>query len=64
MSEILEEEYPFVAKANAAFEQAAWAVVKRAKETNTPVIIWRDGKSVAVPAEEVEATLRQRGQKF
>lgn len=32
--------------AEAAFREVAKDVVKRAIETNTPVIVWRDGKIV------------------
>jgi hypothetical protein len=31
------------AKVEAAFQQAAKKVIKRARETNTPVIIWENG---------------------
>ncbi len=32
-----------MAKAEAAFQQAAKNVIKQAKQTNTPVIIWQGG---------------------
>ena len=53
----------FADKANAAFEKAAVAVVERAKATGTPVIIWRDGKTVYLSPEEAERHLQQRIQK-
>lgn len=31
-------------KAKAAFEQAAVKVVERAKQTGTPVIVWKDNR--------------------
>jgi len=31
-------------KVEAAFQQAAKKVIKRARETNTPVIVWEDGR--------------------
>lgn len=32
--------------ANAAFREAAKDVIQRAIETNTPVIVWQNGKTV------------------
>ncbi|MDZ4819998.1 MAG: hypothetical protein SGJ20_13595 [Planctomycetota bacterium] len=37
---------------NAAFKQVAIRVVKVAKQTGTPVIIWEDGQIKRIPAEE------------
>lgn len=53
---------PFVAQATAAFEQAAWAVIKRARETSTPIIVWQDGKRVSLTAYDAEQILQQRTQ--
>ena len=63
MNSVPDNDISFVAKATAAFEQAAWAVVKRARETNTPVIIWQDGKTVSLTADVAEQMLQQRSQK-
>jgi hypothetical protein len=41
-------------KADAAFQQAAYKVIQRAKQTNTPVVIWEDDQIKEVPAEEME----------
>ena len=40
------------AKAEAAFKQAARKVVEVAKQTGTPIIVWRDGRIVKIPAGE------------
>jgi len=38
-------------KAKAAFEQAAAKVVERAKQTGTPVIVWKDNRVSEVSAD-------------
>lgn len=40
--------------AQAAFRKAAAEVIRRAKQTGTPVIVWREGRVCAVPAEEFD----------
>lgn len=40
--------------ADAAFEQAARKVIEVAKQTGTPIIVWRDGRIVKIPAEDFE----------
>lgn len=42
------------AKAEAAFRQAAEEVVRRARETGTPVVVWKDGRIEKIPSEQVE----------
>ncbi|QDV70510.1 hypothetical protein Poly24_42340 [Rosistilla carotiformis] len=37
-----------VRKANAAMQQAANDVLVRARQHNTPIVLWRDGKVVEV----------------
>jgi hypothetical protein len=37
-------EHPLTKLADAAFQQAARNVVKRAIETGTPVVVWEDGE--------------------
>ncbi|QDS90075.1 hypothetical protein EC9_42790 [Rosistilla ulvae] len=37
-----------VRKANAAMQQAAADVLVRARQYNTPIVLWRDGKVVEV----------------
>ncbi len=43
---------------NAAFRKSAWRVIKRAKFYGTPIVIWEDGQVKEVPAEEMEARLK------
>lgn len=43
---------PLAAKANAAFLKAAHDVVKRARQANTSVVVWRDGKVVKLTPEQ------------
>jgi hypothetical protein len=40
--------------ANAAFRQAAREVIRRAKESGTPVIVWEEGQIRERTAEEME----------
>lgn len=42
------------ALAEAAFRQAAVKVIERARQTGTPVILWRDGRVVEVPWDQVQ----------
>ncbi len=36
----------FVKQADAAMEEAAEVVLQRARQHNTPIVVWRDGKVV------------------
>ena len=36
-------------KADAAFEQASRKVIERARQTNTPIVIWKDGRVEQIP---------------
>lgn len=47
-------------KADAAFQQAARKVILKAKQTNTPIIVWEDSRIKEVPAADMEARLDQR----
>lgn len=40
------------AKVDAAFHAAATAVIERARQTGTPVIIWQNGQIKEIPSEE------------
>ena len=42
------------AKVDAAFRQAASKAIQIAKQTNTPVILWKDGHVVEVPPDQFE----------
>ena len=47
-------------KADAAFREAMTDVLKRARDSGTPVIIWKDDRVTAVAGEELERLLHQR----
>jgi predicted ABC-type ATPase len=49
-----EDESSLAWKADAAFQQAAYKVIQRAKQTGTPVVIWEDEQIKEVPPEEME----------
>jgi hypothetical protein len=40
--------------ANAAFEQAARKVILLAKQTGTPIIVWKDGQIEEIPSESID----------
>lgn len=40
--------------ANAAFEQAARKVIQLAKQTGTPIIVWKDGHIEEIPSENID----------
>ncbi len=44
-------------KIEAAFRQAARKVVRVAKQTGTPVIIWKDGRVCEIPCDKLEEAL-------
>jgi len=41
-------------KAEAAFDQAAQEVVRRAKQSGTPIVVWKDGHIAEIPGEQAE----------
>jgi hypothetical protein len=43
-----------IAKIEAAFRQAARKVVRVAKQTGTPVIVWKDGRVCEIPCDMLE----------
>jgi hypothetical protein len=43
-----------------AFEEAFLEAVRQHKRLGQPLVFWKDGKTVFVPAEEVEAELNAR----
>ncbi|MGO9469327.1 MAG: hypothetical protein ACLQVF_34825 [Isosphaeraceae bacterium] len=49
-----------IEKADAAFWAAAAQVIKLARQTGTPVIVWEDGRIVEKTAEEAEMELRKK----
>ena len=48
-------------KADAAFRQAMVDVVERARRTQTPVIVWEDGRVVEYSAYEMERRIQPKG---
>lgn len=42
-------------KVEAAFREAAKEVIIKAKQTDTPIIIWKEGRVAAVPVEKIES---------
>jgi PHD/YefM family antitoxin component YafN of YafNO toxin-antitoxin module len=46
--------------ADAAFQRVVTKVVQRARETGTPIVVWRDGRVVWIPVEEWEAEERRK----
>jgi hypothetical protein len=49
MNEKWKDESSLAWKADAAFQQAAYKVIQRAKQTGTPVVIWEDDQIMEVP---------------
>ncbi len=49
-------------KADAAFRQAMATVIERARQTNTPVIVWEDGRVVEYSADEMEKRIQPTDQ--
>lgn len=47
-------------KIEAAFCRAAWSVIKKARQTNTPIILREDGRIVERSPDELERALRQK----
>lgn len=41
------------ARADAAFQRAAQKVVERARQTGTPVVVWKDGHVTELPPEQI-----------
>jgi hypothetical protein len=46
-----------IAKANMAFEAACRKVIDRARQSNTEIVIWRDGEIVELSPDEATAEL-------
>jgi hypothetical protein len=53
-----EDESTLAWKADAAFRQAAYKVIQRAKQTGTPVVIWENGEIKEIPPEEIEFRMK------
>ena len=46
-------------KAEAAFDQASRKVIQRARQSGTPVVVWKDGHIEELPVEQVEMATRK-----
>ena len=46
--------------ANAAFVEAAKEVIKRARETGTPVIVWRNGAVTKLDPHQLSETTQKK----
>ena len=44
-------------KIEAAFLQASRKVARLAKQTGTPVIVWKDGRVHAIPCDQLDALI-------
>ena len=53
-------EQPLTKLANAAFREAARDVIRRAKETGTPIIVWEEGRIRERTAEEMERKVSRK----
>lgn len=47
-------------KAEAAFLETAATVVRQAKQTSTPVVVWEDGRIKEIPSEDMEQAIRRQ----
>jgi len=50
-----DNESSLTAKIEAAFRQAAIMVIQRAKQTGTPVVLWKDGHVEEVSPDQIPA---------
>jgi hypothetical protein len=57
MSDINRNEIPLSSKADAAFWQAARKVIQRARQTNTPVVVWEGNHIKEIPGDQLDAVL-------
>jgi hypothetical protein len=53
MIEPVRENGPLSARIEAAFQRVAEKVVERARQTGTPVVVWKDDRVTELPAEEI-----------
>jgi hypothetical protein len=49
-------------KVEAAFQEAAKKVVRKARQTGTPIIIWKEGRVAAMSVEMIERGQLESGQ--
>jgi hypothetical protein len=58
MSSGSREYVPKTEEVDGAIRQAAEKVLKRAKQTETPVVVWEDGEIKEIPPEEIEMRMK------
>ena len=51
------KEIPLSSKADAAYQQAVKKVIQKARQTNTPVVIWEENRIKEIPGDQLEATI-------
>jgi hypothetical protein len=49
-----EKETGLSEKAEAAFQQTAATVVRQAKQTGTPLVVWENGHVTEIPSADIE----------
>lgn len=47
-------------KAEAAFQEITAAVVRQAKQTGTPIVVWQDGQIKEIPCEDIEQQINRQ----
>lgn len=47
-------------QAEAAFDQASLKVIRRAKESSTPVIVWMNGRITEISAEQAQKAIEKQ----
>jgi hypothetical protein len=58
------KEIPLSSKADAAFQQAVKKVIQKARQTNTPVVIWEGNRIKKIPGDQLEATIVSTSRKM
>lgn len=53
MIEPVKKNGPLSARIEAAFQRVAEKVVERARQTGTPVVVWKDDRVTELPAEQI-----------
>jgi hypothetical protein len=49
-------------KVEAAFDRVAESLIRTARQTNTPLVVWKDGQITEVSPDEAEADLAEAEQ--
>jgi hypothetical protein len=54
MSEDSKENMSIISKAEAALKEAVAGVIADHKKSGDPIVVWRDGAAVSVPADKIK----------